>query len=439
MKTRLYNLWEKLRISYWFIPALMALGALLLAYGVGWLDEFSMPDWLLESRWLHKSEPEGARQLLSTVAGGIITVTGVVFSVTIVALSLASQQFGPRLLYNFRRDRGNQVAFGTFVATYLYCLLVLRTIREGNDAFVPHLSVFVGFLLTVISLGVLIYFIHHVAESIQATTIISLVHDDLKRKIDTIFPDPYNQAPVWEQRDSEEQIPDNFTQMASAIRAARTGYLQAIDVEGLMQIACEYDLLVQYEHRPGHYVIRGSAIARVVPRVDEEETAWQESVRDSFIIGWQRTQEQDIEFLIHELVEIAVRALSPSINDPHTAIACVDRLGSSLAELAGRAMPSAYLHDEEGVLRIITRPHNYRGLVDASFDQIRQYGMSSVALTIRLLEMIGAILPFAPDEARRAPLLRQAAMIDEISRRAFPDREDTEEIHGRYLTLMKIL
>jgi uncharacterized membrane protein len=439
VKTKLLNFWEKLRTSYWFVPSLMMLASLLLAHGVNWLDEIWTPDWLWESGWAHKSEPEGARELLSTAAGGIITVTGVVFSITIVALSLASQQFGPRLLYNFMRDRGNQFAFGTFLATYLYCLLILRTIRQGGDPYVPHLSVFIGFLLVILSLAVLIYFIHHVAESIQAMTVIATVHKDLLRKIDRLFPVPHNESLPWQREASEKFMAEDFEGKSLAIKSETTGYLQAINGEGLMQIACKYDLLVQYEQRPGHYVVKNTTIARVLPLGIKEIDGWQGRVREAFIIGRQRTEEQDIEFLIFELVEIAVRALSTGINDPHTAITCIDRLGSALAELAGRAMPSPGLHDPQGQLRLITHPHTFQGLVDASIDQLRQYGMGSVAVTIRLLEMIGAVLPFARDEARRQALLRQAAMIERGSRQAFSEDSDREDIHGRYLAIFEVL
>jgi uncharacterized membrane protein len=200
-------------------------------------------------------------------------------------------------------------------------------------------------------------------------------------------------------------------------------------------VACTHDLLVRLEQRPGHYMTKGSIIARVLPFGEKEEDQWRDRVKESFIVGRQRTQEQDVEFLIHELVEIAVRALSSGINDPHTAVNCIDRLGSALAELAGRAIPSPYLHDSEGNLRLVTRSHTYRGLVDTSIDQIRQYGMGSVAVTIRLIEMIEAVLPFALDETRRQPLLRQAAMIHQGGLRSFPEESDREDIHLRYLAL----
>jgi uncharacterized membrane protein len=414
----------------------MAISALLLGYGINVLDEIWTPDWLWESRWAHKSGPEGARELLSIAAGGIITVTGVVFSITIVTLSLASQQFGPRLLYNFMRDRGNQITFGTFIGTYLYSLLIMRTIRQSGDPYVPHLSVFFGFVLVILSLGVLIYFIHHVADSIQAMTVIASVHKDLLVKIDLLFPTPYGEPLPLPREISEEQMPKDFEERALAIEAGKTGYLQAVNGKGLLQTARKFDLLIKYEHRPGHYVIKNSTIARVLPLRDETTDKWRKSVRDAFIIGKQRTQEQDVEFLIHELVEIAVRALSAGINDPHTAITCIDRIGSSLAELAVRAMPSPYLHDQEGDLRLITRPHTFQGLVDTSIDQIRQYGMGSVAVTIRLLEMIGAVLPFARDENLRRPLLRQAAMIEHGSRHAFAEESDRKDIHDCYLTIL---
>lgn len=439
MWTRFFNFWEKLRSNYWFLPSLMALGALALAAAAIWFDERYSSKWLWESGWAYRNEPEGARELLSTIASGNITVAGVVFSITIVALSLASQQFGPRLIYNFMRDRGNQFVLGTFIATYVYSLLVLRTIRQGDETFVPHLSIFVGFLLALLSLGVLIFFIHHVADSIQAMTVIASVHEDLQKLIASLFPAPYESRVPWLSGATGAEIPDDFGSRAVAVRAPRSGYLQAVDLDGLLELAGKKNLLIRLEHRPGHYVIKGCVIARVLPFAEDDRGEWETPVGEALLLGRKRTQEQDVEFLLDELVEIAVRALSPGINDPHTAVTCIDRIGSALAELAGRAIPSPFRHDSRGRLRLVTRPHSYPGLVDASLDQIRQYGLGSVAVTIRLLEMIGAVLSFTRDETQREALLRQAAMIKEGGMRAFPEELDRRQITERYNVLFTIL
>jgi uncharacterized membrane protein len=316
--------------------------------------------------------------------------------------------------------------------------MVLRTIRQGGDSFVPHLAVFLGFALALASLGVLIYFIHHSAASIQAMTIIATVHEDLQATIARLFPDPYEKGKSWQPAAGE--IPDDFDRRALPVRAGKSGYLQAIAVDTLMQSAVKHDLLIRFVHRPGHYVIKDSALAQVLSSGEKgDEERWSEKIREAFFLGRQRTQEQDLEFLIQELVEIAVRALSQGINDPNTAITCIDRLGSALAELAGRAIPSPFRKDQRGRLRLVSYPYTFTGLVEAAFDQIRQFGLGYVSVTIRLLETIAAVLPFTRGEEQRQALIRQAAMIDQGSAQAFPEEYDRRKIHERYLMVFEVL
>jgi uncharacterized membrane protein len=190
MKTKLLKLWDSLRATFWLVPTLMAIMAIGLSFAMVALDEAVGNRVLEKVGWVWAGGPEGARGLLSTVAGSMITVAGVVFSITIVALSLASSQYGPRLLRNFVRDKGNQIVLGSFIATFVYCLLVLRTVRGDDGAhFVPAIAITLGMVLTLASLGVLIYFIHHVSISIQAATIIGLVSHELNEVIERLFPE----------------------------------------------------------------------------------------------------------------------------------------------------------------------------------------------------------------------------------------------------------
>jgi uncharacterized membrane protein len=395
MKIRLINLWEKLRASYWFLPGLMALGAVGLAISLGSIDRRWGSVMARSFAWMGGNEPEGARAFLSTVAGATITVTGVVFSITIVALSLASQQFGPRLLNSFMRDRANQVVFGSFIATYLYCLLVLRTIHgSGPEGFVPQLSLLVGFLLAILSVAVLIFFIHHVAESIQAMTVIASVSDDLERAIVRDFSEHDDGSPAnWREDLRPGELPDDFDSAALPIVARRSGYLQAVNVCSLLKLATDHDLLLRLELSPGDFVIRGAPLASVWSADHARPAELADAVTGAFIVGAKRSPEQDIEHLINQLVEVAVRALSPGINDPFTAINCIDYLGSALSELARRRLPAPWHFDAEDRLRLVTRPQTFDGALAAAVDQIRQHGRRDVAVTIRLLEMLTTLLP----------------------------------------------
>lgn len=334
---------------------------------------------------------EGARSVLSTIAGSMITVAGVVFSITIVALTLASSQFGPRLLRNFIRDRSNQLVLGTFIAAYIYCLLVLRTIRGPDEGdFVPGISVIVAVLLATLDLAVLIYFIHHVAMSIQANTIIANVGEELQSTIDRLFPEEVGAAsrePAGPTAASD--LPD-FEAEGKRLTIASNGYIIAIDASHLMHVASKHDILLKLVRRPGHFVIEGDPVAILWPASKASDEI-HDDIRDAFQLGTERTALQDVEFSIDQLVEVAVRALSPGINDPFTAIACIDRLGTALCHIAKRRIPSPYRIDDEQHLRIIAYPVAMADLLAASFNQIRQYGSSSPAILIRLLETLARI------------------------------------------------
>ncbi|MFN2431287.1 MAG: DUF2254 domain-containing protein [Gemmatimonadota bacterium] len=432
MRTRVSQLWEALRASFWFLPSLMAAAAVALSFASIELDERVGDEWLGSLGWMYVNRPEGARALLSTVAGSMVTVAGVVFSITIVALTLASSQFGPRLLRNFMRDRGNQAVLGLFIATFLYCLLVLRTIHgEDDSAFVPHLAVTAGVVLAVGSMGVLIYFIHHVASSIQAENVIAVVARDLDGAIERQFP---RDAAADEGVPPQELPPD-----AAAVRARDSDYLQAVDTEGLVEFAAERDLVLHLRLRPGAFVTPGAVLASAGP-VDRLDGEAADRIRAGFLLGTQRTITEDPEFAILQLVEVAVRALSPGVNDPFTAVACVDRLGAALCRLAARGAPSRHLLDEDGRLRLVVEIPTFSGLTDAAFHQIRQYARTSAAVTIRLLEALADVARETRTEEQREALRRHADMLIRGARDALPeelDRDDAEARHQALLTALE--
>ena len=433
MKALLLKYWDRIRSSLWFVPAVMACLAVALATAVVELDKVVGEDWLRRVDWIYSGGAEGASLLLGTVAGSMVAIAGTVFSMTLVALSLASSQLGPRLLRNFMRDTVNQVVLGTFVATFVYCLLVLRTVRRADEvAFVPHLAVSVALLLAMVSIGVLIYFIHHVSVSIQADEVIARVGKELDEGIDRLFPDHIGQSGAeFSAAPNEDELPAAFARAARPVGAQEDGYLQLIDADPLMALASQEDLLLRLERRPGHYVIKGQALVMVWPgdRLSEEVA---EQVNAAFVLGNQRTAVQDIEFLFNQLVEIAVRALSPGINDPFTAVACVDRLGSALCRLARRDRPPALRYDEDQRLRLVARGASFAGIVDTAFNQIRQSARANPALAIRMLDVIAQIAR----HVRRAPdatcLQRHADMIVRGAREAVPEADDRLAVEAAF-------
>lgn len=427
-------------MSFWFVPALMSVGAAILAFAMLTLDTRLSDETLSGLGWIYGGGPEGARSLLSTVASSAITVAGTTFSITIAALSLASSQFGPRLLRTFVRDTGNQVVLGTFVATFLYCLLVVRTVRGLEDTrVVPHLSVTVGVLLAVANLGVLIYFVHHVAMSIRADQVIAAVSHELDGAVEQLFPAQLGEEPGARHEDTSERpaspvVPPD----ARAITLDHDGYLQVIDVETLLGLAEAHDLVVSLCVRPGDFVVAGELVALAWPgeRVDDGRAA---TLAEALILGRERSAQQDVRFVVNQLVEVASRALSPGINDPFTAITCLDHLGAALRRVAQRPLPDGRRYDDAGRLRVIAAPMRFDELVDAAFDQIRSYGAEHLEVITTLLGTLTRIGAVTDDEERLAPLRRQVELAYQGSIEALRTDGDRQTLTERYRSALDAL
>lgn len=266
MNIKLSKLWDSLHSSYWFVPALMSGSAMVLAFAMLALDRAGKSGFIEKLALIYTGGPDGARTMLSTVAGSMITVAGTAFSIVIVALTLASSQFGPRLLRNFMQDTGNQIVLGTFIGTFIYCLLVLRTIRgDDYNLFVPQLAVTFGIVLAITSIGVLIYFIHHASTSIQSWHVIGEVSKDLNHAIDHLFPQKIGQGNPGQKQRWVDEIPVNFDKEASPVLATKSGYLQAVDDKRLMKIAKSNNLMLRLKYRPGKFIVQDSELVMVWP------------------------------------------------------------------------------------------------------------------------------------------------------------------------------
>lgn len=421
MKRRLRASWEKLRSSYWFIPSILAIAAIVLSLVMVEIDKRAGDRTNTGPQWIMGAGADGVRAVLQTIAGSMITVAGTVFSITILALSLASQQFGPRLLRNFMRDRANQMVLGVFTATFLYCILVLRTVSgQEHAAFVPLASSLVAVVLAILGVGVLIYFIHHVAVSIQAPYIVARVSRELDEQIDRLFPETLGEPPPGEDVGREGGLPRGFDDEAVSICLDRSGYIQHIDQEDLLEVAREHDLIIRVLCRPGAFAVRGEGCLQVWPaaRFNEEIAR---GLRSMFTIGRARTTTQDVSFAVDQLVEVAARSLSPSLNDPYTAISCIDRLGDSFSRLAVRRIPSPLRYDKEGHLRVVAEPFDLVDLVIQSIEPIRQYGSAHMLIVLRLLDTLAVVGGFIQREEDRHILLKE---IDWIAASADTEHED---------------
>jgi uncharacterized membrane protein len=433
MKVQVFKAWNRLRTSVWFLPTVMAGAAIFMALVTVHFDK-PITKWL-SHHWgfTFTGGAEGSSALLSTIAGSMITIAGVVFSMTLVVLSLASSQLGPRLLRNFMRDTMTQIVLGTFVATFLFCLLVLRTIRRADEiVFVPHLSVSLGVVFAVMSVGVLIYFIHHVSVSIQANDIVARVGTVLIEGMENLFPESIGQDLTLNSNEPPDAgFLERFDREARSIRSREDGYLQFIDGDALMALAIKAEVIILLERRPGHYVIAKRTLVKVWPASKVNDLLIDKIIA-AFALGEQRTSGQDIEYAVNQLVEIAVRALSPGVNDPFTAIACVDQLGSALARLAEQDKPSSYRYDQKNQLRLITPLFNFSDVTDAAFNQIRQYSRASTAVSMRLLETIAEIAISVTQPEDRAALLRHAEMIVRGAYDGLPEDEDRDSVEQRF-------
>ena len=445
MKLSFITVLDRIRSSYWFVPAGMSLMAGVLSTLVLYLDRRFAGQIPPDAWWLYGGGAEGARVVLSAILTAMISVTSVVFSITIVALTLAAGQFGSRVLRSFMRDRGNQITLGTFIATFVYAMLVLRTV-QGVDAadFVPPLAMSVGILLVFLSVGVLIYFIHHVASSIQADSVVRSIAMETEATIDRLFPgeigmgDPVGDGP-GAGKGVRSSLQERFDADATVVRAARGDQLQIVDHERLMRLAVEHDLVIRLRARPGHFVVQGGILAHVWTDGGLESELMDE-IRESFVLGRSRSLQQDPEFGILQLVEVAVRALSTGINDPFTAMNCVDRISSLLCRLSGRSFPAAERFDDDGNLRVVADTSSFGGFVDSGFNQIRRNAGRSLAVLIRMLEALEDIgAQVSTDEQRQvleqhAILVLRAGLSHDPSG---PDRMELERAHASTLRVIK--
>lgn len=451
MKARLLRLWEDLRSSYWAVPGAMGFLAGGLAHLVRYLDSRLDPS----KGWLGALPAfgvEAASSLLATMASAAITVTGVIFSITIVVLNMASAQFGPRLLRNFMAHGGTQRVLGMFVAAFVFSIVALATIHFGDSV---KLTVSTALVLGAGSFLLLVYFIHHVSVFIQASRILDDVAGQLEESLSRSFPERSGAGPAGDgacEADASPGAADAWEWSSDApgnddawkpVPAGCSGYLQAIDRAGLAEAARRQDAIVVLRHRPGSFVIRSGPLAMVRSSSsgagDPDIDAIGRALGENLVVGPERTATQDPEFAVHQLVEVAVRALSPGVNDPFTAINCLDRLAAALAVLARREIPDGRVRDADGRVRLVVPPLTWRGIVASAFDQIRQNARGHVAVMIRLVEILAALADCGGPDAFRDALRRQLAAVREGERGTIHAGKDLEDFDERMAAAARAL
>ena len=425
---KLKQLWSNLRSSFWFLPSLIVAGSIAVAFALIQVDTAGGQQWM--SRWprLFGAGAAGARGMLSTIAGSMMTVVGVTFSMLLVTLALASSQYTSRILRNFMRDRVTQVVFGIFAGIFTYCLIVLRTIRNADEGgFVPSLAVTFGVVLAIGGISVLIVFIHHIAASIQASSIIASVAAETMMAVDRLFPEKLGRGPVDDDEDqSLLPLPERSWQ---AVPAKGNGYIQRVNHAALLRLAQEHQTIVRMERGIGEFVVQGTPLASLALEAPPGEEVIA-ALQAAYSIRRHRTVEQDSAFGIRQLVDMALRALSPGINDTTTAVMCVDYLTAILAQLASRPIPSSRRY-EEGELRVITIGPTFASLLAQSFDQIRGSAKGNVAIMLRILGALHTIGSLTASLSRRRALREHVLWIAELAERTIESPHDRARFEHR--------
>jgi uncharacterized membrane protein len=426
---------ETLRTNLWVVPAAEVIAAVALYFVTHIVDRAAFAGHITLPSWMDFGTADAAREILATLSAAVITVVGIVFSITIVTLTLASTQFGPRMLRNFIRDRGTQFTLGTFVATFVYATLVLISIGPGGSGreFVPHLSITLAVGLVTLSMAVLIYFIHHIATSIQLPQVIASIAGDLSQAIDAESADD---GVGLEAGPSVSELVRRMDESGGTVPAPASGYLQFIAHETLIGLATQKGAVVQLLHRPGHFIVEGHALASVWPPGATPGVS--QALRTAHVTGPSRTLAQDLAFAVDQLVEIALRALSPAVNDTFTAMTCIDWLGESLCKVTTRWRPLRVHRDSHGYVRVITAHVSYDRLVERAFEKIRQAGRGMPAVLIRQLEALAKMAEHTTTDQQRQLLLKQAALILEASEQSIPQASDRLDVHRAYRSVAAV-
>ncbi len=402
--SRATSLIIEIKTSFWFVPTLIVMGAMATAFGLILLDATGVnPDVPL----LFGAGAEGARGMLEAIAGSMITVAGVVFSITIVVLSLASNQYTSRVLRNFIRDRGNQVVLGVFLGIFAYCLIVLRVLRGGEEAFVPSLAVFGAVLMALAGIGFFIYFIHHTASSVQSTFLLARVSEETLEVIERLFPDELRKEEAWETEsafgEGEPWVP---------VPSRTSGYVQNIAIPGLLRFAKEHNLLLRLNCVSGDFVVEGTPLLFAARGEVGNETARELNL--FFSLNNFRTIDQDCAFGIRQMVDIALKALSPGVNDTSTAVEAADHLTVVMSKLITRRIWKPF-HTLDGAVRLLTKGPTFEWLLQQAFDPIRQFGGGNLTILMRLLHNLRVIGSLTTDPERRRLLAALVQAIEETA------------------------
>ena len=402
-------------MSLWFIPTTAVAAGVGLAAALVALDQ-RIPEW---RGWplIFSGGPESARNLLSTIAAAMVTSISLIFSVTMVVLQLASAQYSPRVLRTFLRDRLVQSVLGSYLATFVYSLLVLPSVtsaRDGDEAFVPALAVSTAIVLALVSLALFVKYIDHIAHAIRAASVLTAVGDETRRALDHLYPDEIGD-------DAEADPEPSLGEPSQTVSSVERGVVVTVDDDRLLALARDGDLVVRVVPFVGEFVPEGAPLYEVWAH--DGATVDVDGLRECLAFAQERTMDQDAAFGFRQIVDIAERALSPGVNDPTTASQAIDQIHDLLRRLARRRVPSPFRVDDDGNLRVIAMRLSWDDYVALAFDEIRLYSARSIQVVRRLRGALADLVEAAPPP-RRPSLERQLRLVEATTKREFEDAPD---------------
>lgn len=433
MIARFQKLWSDINASYWFFPGLFAISTLLLAMLTVELDRRGLTEWVDHLNWLPPARPQGASNMLTVIASSMIGVASTVFSITIAAVAYASGNYGPRLLTNFMEDRGNQLSLATFIGTFVYAITVLLSVRmpdesgvltSQGDGFVPQLSLLIAYVLMAVSVMVLVYFLNHVPSSIRINAVLEGIGRRLLNAIRDNFDEPMKARVEGEVREG------------TPVFASRTGYIQVINWNELLKVARKSGSELQLAVRTGDFCHPSVAIGYWSEKPDD---ACDDQVRECIALGDARTPAQDLHFMIDELVEIGLRALSPGINDPFTAISALHWIGAATAELGKRDLNwSVGEPDEDGRRPLRPMADDFSHYLGRGFGTIRSAAATSPPAAAVMFDSLESAAVTITDPVRHKNIRDEA---DQLMRQAKASLTgpDLEQVEARFALFRKRL
>jgi uncharacterized membrane protein len=398
----------KLRNSMWFIPMMLVAGAILLAYACLGIDDAATADFARYYPQPYAGGADSIRMMLSAIATSMITVSGITFSLTISSLAQVSGQLTARVLRNFMSNLTNKLVLGFFVGLFAYCIVVIRTIRLKDDAagaFIPALSVFMAMALAVIGIGVLIYFIHYVALSVQASTVVSSVADETLKTLKKLYP---NLLSKNDQENSVTSPPVQAGRSEQVVLPHKHGYVQLIDEQRLRQFALDHGCVVRVDAGTGDFVTSQSPLVSLINLDQPVSQSISQAINRAFSIHSTRTIDEELAFGIRQLVDIALKALAPAADDTTTAVLALDYLSAILVDVAQRQ-----LQPELVTLSFIPKHPTFANLVNGALDQIRDRAAGNTVVLTRLLFLLQTVARPTTHSSRRSVLISHARLIAE--------------------------